>query len=47
MDPIFIYYLVNIMGSEFDWTSKDCPDMRTLNKTLSTKCKLHELDQYF
>ena len=30
MGPIVIYYHVNTIGREFNWTRKDCPQMRTL-----------------
>jgi len=30
MGPTFIYYNVNSIGREFNWTRKDCPQMRTV-----------------
>jgi len=30
MGPIVIYYHVNSIGREFNWTRKDCPHMRTV-----------------
>jgi len=30
MGPISVYYLVNTFGSELNWTSKDCHQMRTV-----------------
>jgi len=30
MDPIVINYLVNSIGEKFNWTRKDCPQIRTV-----------------
>ena len=30
MGPIVIYYHVNTIGREYNWTHKDCPQMRTV-----------------
>jgi len=30
MDSIIIYYHVNTIGNEYDWTSKDCPQTKTV-----------------
>ena len=30
MGSIVIYYHVNIIGREYNWTRKDCPQMRTV-----------------
>ena len=30
MGPIVIYYHVNTIGREYNWTRKDCPQMWTV-----------------
>ena len=30
MGPIVIYYHANTIGREYNWTRKDCPEMRTV-----------------